>query len=269
MISYKTWALLRENLDSQNLGIVNPPVLGEGPSMFGMMNKLKKPTMGGDMGGDDMGGMGDMGGKPPMGDKPPMGGDMDAGEDGDEDMDDHEDDDTDGDEDGDEDMDDHDDEDGDEDMGGEEGGEMGDKGPDGMPMKKKKPPMPADMTPAPAPGNPMPAPVSKMKKEAAQIACCPKCKASKKCEKMTKEDNKEFLDALRKQTGTVKYKKDDLGFWTAVSEDALIEPAKPAETQEPGPGEVGFAPQQSLGILGSKFNEWYDRQLAEIKKNRK
>ena len=89
---------------------------------------------------------------------------------------------------------------------------------------------------------------------------------------MTKEQ-KEFNDSLRRQTGiggtgALKFQQDELGFWVPVTEDVLIKPNSEPE-QDARPGEVGFAPQQKLGITGSSFQEWASHHNKRAKKNRK
>jgi len=65
--------------------------------------------------------------------------------------------------------------------------------------------------------------------------------------KMTKEEV-EFLNSLKQQTGATKFAIGESGFWMPVKEDALIAPTDPnAGVIEPGPGEVGYAPQGRIG----------------------
>jgi len=271
MISYKTWKLLQENMGHTNLGVKSPNVLGitESP-LFGMMKK-KKGFPGAEEGppAPDMGGADATDGE-----------DLDAHADDDEEMGDEEG----GDEEGlgDEEMGDEEGGDdmggGDEEMGDEEGGDDmggGDMGGDmgGPPMKKKKPPM--DM------GAKSPMMMrSYMKKESKDVVdekskkqnsangadmLKMKEKGGKKCcsacSKMQKEDN-EFLSKLRSMTGGTKFAADDEGYWVPIDEDALIAPDK-TNNNEPGPGEVGYAPTQKVG---SNFQEWASKHVAKTRK---
>jgi hypothetical protein len=95
-------------------------------------------------------------------------------------------------------------------------------------------------------------------------------KKSKKCCKMTKEQ-REFNDSLMRQAGSLKFQQDELGFWVPVKEDVLIPQQQQAaqEDNEPGPGEVGFAPQSKIGLVGSNFTEWAAHHAKQVKKNRK
>ena len=101
-------------------------------------------------------------------------------------------------------------------------------------------------------------------------SCCSKCgkgmKKSKKCCKMTKEQ-REFNDSLMRQAGSLKFQQDEYGYWVSVTEDVLIQPQKQAaQDNEPQPGEVGFAPQAKVGILGSNFAEWAAHHASQVKK---
>jgi hypothetical protein len=277
MISYKQWKLLRENLDGA-IGLSTPRSLGVTGSIYGespMMGMMKKKP--------GMGGPGD--------DAPPP--DDEHGDEEDDDLDD----DHLGDDDKGDDDDTDDDAEGDEEGGDEEGGdEDGDMGPDagamggadaamggmGGPPMKKKPPMPPPQMMK-----------SFMKKEhedddeedmdmkkkdddddmdMEKPSCCSKCgsmanKKSKKCcknaKKMTKE-NQQFLNALKNQTGAIKFQKDEFGYWVPM-EDVLITPEQPADPQ---PGEAGFAPQQKLGLGGSNFQEWSNKHKSKVKKKK-
>jgi hypothetical protein len=113
-------------------------------------------------------------------------------------------------------------------------------------------------------------PASKKTTTVREAKCCEKCghMMSKKCCKMTKEE-KEFNDSLMRQTGALKFEKDELGFWIPVKEDVLIQPQikeQPQVKEEPLPGEVGFAPQ---GKVGSSFTEWASRHIEAVKNNKK
>ncbi|NIQ14488.1 MAG: hypothetical protein GTO02_08820, partial [Candidatus Dadabacteria bacterium] len=161
--------------------------------------------------------------------------------------------------------------------GGEMGGPLG--GPMGGPPMGKKKPMPPKMMgksmymKKEAHSDPTDDKMKAQNKrnDADDQKCCPKCK---KCAKMAKEEteNTEFNDSLKRQTGGyVKFKQDELGFWVPVTEDVLIaatQQEQPTET-EPQAGEVGFAPQQKIGIVGSNFQEWVSQYTNKPKKNRK
>ena len=110
---------------------------------------------------------------------------------------------------------------------------------------------------------------------------CAKCgmssKKSKKCCKMTKEE-REFNDSLRDQlgisgNGTVKFEKDEYGYWIPVKEEVLLpvpEDTNEQENEEPQAGEVGFAPQGRIGgVVGRNFSEWTARHLKAAKKKMK
>lgn len=284
MISFKQWQLLHENIGTNfALGVKAPHSIGvdEAPMLYGMMRKAKKMHGGEDMGGDDMGGD-DMGGPPMMKKKKPPMGDMGGGEDmGGDDAGDDDDmgsaDDTDIDEPsgetGDE---------GDGDMGGDAspdmGGDMG--GGDDMGGEEGGPPMKGPMKKKPMPPpSPMMKKMGYMKKEHGQdgVEDASKdtevkyktgkdksvCTHSKKCNcKMAKEEN-EFLDSIKRQCGASKFAPDEFGYWGPVQEDALISPdANSEETNEPGPGEVGYAPTQKVGNVGS-FSEWSSKKTKK------
>lgn len=104
--------------------------------------------------------------------------------------------------------------------------------------------------------------------------CCGKMmsKKSKKCCKMTKEQT-EFNNSLRNQlgitgSGELKFTRDELGFWVPVTEDVLVNNPSQEDNNEPQPGDVGFAPQQKLGISGSNFQEWASYHKKQVKKNK-
>lgn len=105
--------------------------------------------------------------------------------------------------------------------------------------------------------------------------CCSKCgkmKKSKKCCKMTKEQT-EFNNSLRSQlgitgSGELKFTRDELGFWVPVTEDVLVNKQAPQEDNEPQAGDVGFAPQQKLGLSGSSFQEWASYHNKQVKNNK-
>lgn len=91
-----------------------------------------------------------------------------------------------------------------------------------------------------------------------------KKKMSHDTKKMTKEES-EFFDSLQRQTGGTKFEISELGVWEPVTEDALLPPNDPnaqLTANEPGPGEVGYAPQQRMGVgepgpsFADGFHEW-------------
>jgi hypothetical protein len=85
----------------------------------------------------------------------------------------------------------------------------------------------------------------KMKKEAA--------------EPWTKEDA-DFLRSLRSQMGATQFNVNKDG-WTEYQEDALLAPSDPNadvidDEDEPGPGDVGYAPQGRVGSPLGGYEEW-------------
>lgn len=304
-ISYKEWKQLNESMGHTTpLSIRKPTTIGELQSRWtemGMMPmKSKKMSMGmDDMGGDDMGGMPPMGKKkkkkgPPM-PPPDMGGgeeedDLDADADlgdieGDEEDIEGDEDDLDadadmgdlGDEEGDEeDLEgDEDDLDGDEDeLGDDMGDELEDMGDEGLPEPPPMPPKKGKGKPAMHGAAMMLKGASHMVKGMKESAGCgPDC-TCKKCKKAKSKITKEeadFIDSLKDQCGSAFFDINDDG---TFKEDALFTPYNPnaeleaEETEEPKPGDVGFAPQQKLGNgneLGS-MAEWtkkYRRKIHE------
>jgi hypothetical protein len=98
---------------------------------------------------------------------------------------------------------------------------------------------------------------------------CGKCKECKKMAKkcMTKEEV-EFFRSLRAQTGTTRFVRDKDGDFVAVKEDAIIPPSDPnagLNDDEPGPGEVGYAPQGRMGSIGS-YAEWSKKHKGRTSK---
>jgi hypothetical protein len=93
-----------------------------------------------------------------------------------------------------------------------------------------------------------------------KVGCCSKCKKSKKKSKKTmKKEETDFEASLRRQTGGIKFFQNEDGYWMTVKEDVLITPQQPEKTEEPAPGEPGFAPQQKIGLTGSSFQEWANK----------
>jgi len=285
MISFKQYKLLHENLSTFTLGVKTPQGIGvsEAPMLGAMMRKKMHGGVPHDE--EDM-----------MKKKPPMGGDMGDDEEGSPEDDMGTADDTDIDEPSDEETPDMGDEGEGEDMG-DETPDMGDESPDmggegeaeGPPMKG---PMKKKMPPAP-PSPMMMKKMGYMKKEQMDHdededeedhkhdkkgrdiddeeedeemtmknpTCCKKCK---KCNKMKKEEN-EFLNSLKRQCGASKFAPDELGFWGPVQEDALLAPSNNSEEKsEPGPGEIGYAPTQKVGSIGS-FQEWASKHKKKKK----
>jgi hypothetical protein len=213
-------------------GRMPPPNPDHVKGMMHVMHGVKKMLKGmapevGDVSDDDLeDGHGDMGG----GD---MGDNMSHG-----DMDD---------------MDDMDDEDHGDDMGGEGGEEGMDMLPPPKGKKGKKGP-PVDMDDGGdemsgehkcAQCSKMQHMKKKMKKEAA--------------EPWTKEDA-EFLRSLKSQLGATQFKVNKDG-WSEYQEDALLPPprdpnADVTEDGEPGPGDVGYAPQGRVGAPLGGYEEW-------------
>jgi hypothetical protein len=300
MISYKQWKLLNENLDSDAvLGISRPAnlgIAGEALSLHGMMTKkmhagVPHPDdmddeMGdkGDMGDEDMGDEehGDMGDED-MGDEGDMDHDEEEGEEGEEEHP-------------------HDE------LGHDMPMKKKKKPmvPPDLGMAGAGGPDVGAALGAGGPGIAKQAYMNYMKKEAhdddeeeeeeepedmdheepeedmgdeehGDTACCAKCgkmdyskksKKSKKCCKMTKEE-REFYESLRRQLGGVKFKQDQYGYWIPVKEDVLIPPAEQPAEDAPGPGEVGFAPQQKVAMIGSNFKEWASHHKQQVKKSKK
>lgn len=84
---------------------------------------------------------------------------------------------------------------------------------------------------------------------------------------MTKEQ-REFNDSLKRQAGALKFQQDEYGYWVPVKEDVLIQNKAQEETNEPRPGEVGFAPASKIGLVGSNFQEWRNRHATAVKKRK-
>lgn len=96
---------------------------------------------------------------------------------------------------------------------------------------------------------------AKIAKDMASVPMMKKCGCGKckKCSKMKKKMTKEevqFLDTIKKTYGSSFFNINDDG---SFKEDAIIPPTDPnaglttEQPNQPGPGEVGFAPQQRLG----------------------
>ncbi len=88
-----------------------------------------------------------------------------------------------------------------------------------------------------------------------------KKKGKKSCGKMMKneevvsEEEAKWWESVRSQLGSNPNQKFGTGL-DKITEDKLIDPAKPAEKDEtPGPGEVGYAPNGRIGAIGS-YAEW-------------
>ncbi len=308
MLSYKQWQKLNESVGTHTLGLGRPSTLGtvgsrwdEGGMDMMPSRKSKKMFGGGSPGGEEEAPDG-RGVMPPMKKKgglgkpmPPMGdegeeddlGGIGAGDevpdddDGDDDDDDGMPDDVGGDDDGDDDgM--PDDVGGDEgmpDMGGDDGdGDVAGDVP-APPMGKGKKGGLLDKTKAVRDGaHMMHKGASKMikgMKESHVAECaCDKCKKSaKKMPRMTKEEA-EFFQSIHNQTGSTRFAVDnETGDWVAVQEDAVLPPSDPnkmiARNDEPGPGEVGYAPSGRVGNnpLGT-FTEWASKYGAPKKKTK-
>lgn len=163
-----------------------------------------------------------------------------------------------------------------DDMGDEEVPGVG--GPDDeAPMPAKKKGSFIDKTKAVADGAKlMHKGAKKMIKGMKENTDCGKCKMSKKkmsaCTHNLTKEEAEFLRSLQAQTGGIRFEKNDMGGWCAVKEDAIIPPTDPnanLQEEEPGPGEVGYAPQ---GRVGGSFSEWatkYQRKTPKINESTK